>query len=554
MGKSHFFTIIAIISLSILGILFSIIDPLVMRMLIDDVLIGKNPSLLIPALIILFCIYLVSALSDYYSARIKGTLDILLFTELSSRIFDKVQKTEYKDLQQLKIGDLQSRTMSNIGSIIQTITGTIPQVLVTGLRIFIPVIIMYSLDAEITMIVILPAFLFVLSSWYFGEQIKTRQKPALDSSASLQSFLKEAYSTIPLIKVFGLENWALKKYNQHLSQYTGFSVDVVKVGALNSAVTMLIYGIPTILVIILGSMAVLKGTMTLGTLTAFIGYAGMFFSPIQMLSLYWNNYKSSQASYERVSALLDLKPDISSGERPLSITKGEIEYKNIGFSFGDRTILRDFDATFIRGRNYLIGDNGSGKTTIAKLLCGLYTPDHGKILIDGQDISDVSRYSLRSSVSVVFSDSLLFDGTIADNILFGDLSATKEEMVMAAKKAELHDFVMRLPAQYNTNVGESGLNLSSGEKQKIALARVILRNSPIIIFDEFTRSIDVESKKSIYSVINQLNSKTIIIITHDMSDIELDGRIVVLEREGTTPLQDSLPIPSVTQPQAVPWG
>lgn len=530
--------------------LFAIISPLVMRTLIDDVLIGKNTGLFIPVLIIMSGIYLVSALSGYLSARIKGTLDITLFTELSSQIFNKVQKTNYNDLQRLKIGDLQFRTTGNAGSIIQTVTSTIPQILVTIMGIFLPVMVMFSLNAEIAMIVLLPAFLFVLSSWYFGNKIKEVQRPALDSNASLQSFLKEAYSTIPLIKMFRLENWMHGGYNRHLSQYTDNSLGVVKVASMNTAITMLIYGVPSILIVTLGSMAVIQGTMTIGTFTAFIGYVGLFFSPIQMVSIYWNNYKSSQVSYDRIDELLDLKVDVA-GEKKFSVSKGKIVFEDVCFSYDGRPILKDFHATFTQGRNYLIGENGSGKTTIAKLLCGLYTPGCGSILIDGQDISQVNRDALRTSVSVVFSDGLLFDGTIADNVLFGDLSATHEDMIQAAKKAKLHEFVMKLPDEYETKVGESGLNLSSGEKQKIALARVILRNSPIIIFDEFTRSIDIESKKSIYSVIKQLTDKTIIIITHDMNDIEKDGGVVILERDPVASVRDTLPVQSAADSLAL---
>lgn len=553
MGKSHFPTIVLLIFFSVMGMLFSIINPLVMRTLIDDVLIGHNTGLFIPVLIIMFGVYLVSALSSYLSTRINGTFNIVLFRELSSLLFVKIQKTDYRDLQRLKTGDLQSRTTANVSSIIQTVSTTIPQLIVTIAGIFLPIIIMYSLNAKITLIALSPVFLFIVSSWYFGKKIKTTQRPALDSGAALQSFLKETYSTIPLIKVFRLENWVYGKYNGYLSQYSDKTVDVIKVSSMNSAVSALIYSVPAILVLAFGGMEVIRGTMTIGTLIVFMGYIGLFYLPIQQLSSFWSSYKSSQASYDRISELLDLAVD-DCNENKLSVTKGDIEFQHVGFSYDDRIIIKDFSTSFSAGRNYVIGDNGSGKTTIAKLLCGLFTPDRGKILIDGQDISDVSRYSLRSSVSVVFSDSLLFDGTIAENILFGNLSATNDEMILVAKKAELHQFVMKLPAQYESKVGESGLNLSSGEKQKIALARVILRNSPIIIFDEFTRSIDIESKKSILSVIRQLNDKTIIIITHDMNDIEQDGRIVVLEREGTTPHQDPFIIPCLTKPQVLPLG
>jgi ABC-type bacteriocin/lantibiotic exporter with double-glycine peptidase domain len=553
MSRSHLLLISAIIFLSVLGMLFEIVSPLIIGKLIDDVLIGKNTSLLIPILLVMACVYVVSAVSNYLSANINGNLNVLLFNNLSSRVFNKVQETEYKDLTRLKTGDLQFRTTTNVGSTIQIASTIIPQILVTIAGIFLPVIIMFSMNPEITLIVISPVFLFILSSWYFGERIKTVQRPVLDSNANLNSFLKETYSTIPLIKAFGLENWARERYDRHLSHYSDATIEAVKVSSMNSAVSMLIYSVPSILLFIFGSMAVIEGRMTIGILTAFLGYVGLFFSPVQQLSFFWRTYKGSQASYDRLDEILEFAPD-NGGDKNLAVPDGDIRFEGVWHSYDDRVVLKDTAIHFKTGRNYLIGDNGSGKTTIAKLLCGLYTQDRGKILIDGQDISEVSRSSLRSSVSVVFADSLLFDGSIADNVLFGNLSATNEEMILAAKKADLHEFVMKLPSQYESRVGESGLNLSSGEKQKIALARVILRNSPIIIFDEFTRSIDIESKKSILSVIRQLDNKTIIIITHDMNDIEQDGRIVVLRHEGTTPSQDPLINSSVTNLQAVPWG
>jgi len=530
---SHPIMITFLILLSFLEILFAIISPLVMRSLIDDVLVGKNFGLLYPLLLIFSIIFIISALSLYFSTRIKGNLDIILFNALSLQIFDRVQMVEYSELQQLKTGDLQFRTTGNVGSIIQIVTSTIPQILVTVSGIFLPVFIMLSLDFTLTIIVISPSILFVFFSLYFGNEMKAKQRPALDSNANLQSFLKESYSSIPLIKVFSLENWMHEKYDQHLAQYADKSVNLIKVSSISSTISMLIYGIPSILVISLGSMAVIQGTMTIGTLTAFIGYVALFFSPIQQISFLWNNYKSTQASYERINEILELKAE-QNGDDLISITKGEIKFENVWFYYNSRIILKELNITFARGRNYIVGDNGSGKTTILKLLCGLYTPDRGRIVLDGQDLTHMSRNAIRTSISVVFSDALIIDGTIYDNILLGNLSTTKEDVISAAKKAKLHDFIMKLPKQYESEVGESGLNLSSGEKQKIALARVILRDSPIIIFDEFTRSIDTESKKSIFSVIKQLTNKTIIIITHDLQDIEKNGRVIVMADCGIT--------------------
>jgi ATP-binding cassette subfamily B protein/subfamily B ATP-binding cassette protein MsbA len=375
---------------------------------------------------------------------------------------------------------------------------------------------------------------------YYGNKVKKYQRDSLDSAAGMNSFLKEAYSIVPLIKVFLLEQWVHERFDAHLAKYYDASLDVVRVSSMNSSVGMVIYGIPTLLVLIFCSLDVISVTMSLGTFTAFMGYIGMFYSPVQLLSMYWTTYKSSLASFDRIGEIFSLEKE-PWGKNTLPPRVEKIEFDTIWFSYDTRPILKGFSATFVQGRNYLIGDNGSGKSTLIKLLCGLYRPDKGSIIIGGMDLTSLSRESLRESVSVVFADALVFDGTIYENIFIGDMSASREDVENAAKKAELDEFIMRLPKKYETEVGESGLNLSSGEKQKIALARVILRDSPIIIFDEFTRSIDRESKKSIFSVIRKMDDKIIIIITHDPQEIEDTCNLVEIEKNNFEPAMPEKP-------------
>jgi ATP-binding cassette subfamily B protein/subfamily B ATP-binding cassette protein MsbA len=524
------FTYLAVILLSISGTLFAIISPLIMRSLIDDVLIGKNTTLLIPLLAAMAGIFFISALSNYLSARVKGTLYIDLYQEFSSRIFAHIQRAEYASLRKFRTGDLLSRITGNMTTVVQTAIRTIPQILVITLGIILPLAIMMSMDAILAAVVILPAVLFVFSSAYFGKRMKASQRPALDAEAGIQSYLKETLPSAPLIRVFGLADWAEKNYVRQFQRFTDTSVSVIKLSSLSAAVTMLIYSVPTILILTLGSIFVLEGAITVGTLTAFIAYVGLFLSPVLQVSDLWNSYKTSQASYDRIAEVLDLEPE-AEGSEPLSPEgAGDIRFENVAFSYDDRVIFRDFNGHFTRGINYLVGENGSGKSTVLKLLCRLYSPDNGRITIDGRDLASVRRDDLRSYVSIVFSDSMIFDGSIYDNILIGNLSATREEVILAAQKAGLDNFVSTLPGNYDTCVGESGLNLSSGEMQKIALARVLLRNSPVIVFDEFTRSIDEESKRSIYQVIRHLTGKTVIIVTHNRADIEDGSTIVHMEK------------------------
>jgi ABC-type bacteriocin/lantibiotic exporter with double-glycine peptidase domain len=520
------FSYLAVILLSISGTLFAIISPLIMRSLIDDVLIGKNTSLLVPLLAAMTGIFFVSALSNYLSARAKGTLYIDLYREFSSRIFAHLQRAEYASLKKFRTGDLLTRITGNMTTVVQTAIRTIPQILVISLGIILPFTIMISMNAVLAAVVILPAVLFVFSSAYFGKRMKAAQRPALDAEAGIQSYLKETLPSAPLIRVFGLAKWAEKNYDRQFQRFKDTSVSVINLSSLSAAVTMLIYSVPTILVLTLGSISVLEGTITLGTLTAFIAYVSLFLSPVLQVSDLWNSYKTSQASYDRIAEVLELEPG-AEGSVPLPLDgEGDIRFENVAFSYDDRVIVKDFNGHFTRGINYLIGENGSGKSTVLKLLCRLYSPDHGRITINGRDLASVRGDDLRSYVSIVFSDSMIFDGSIYDNILVGNLNATREEVISAAQKAGLDDLIRTLPANFHTCVGESGLNLSSGEMQKIALARVLLRDSPVIVFDEFTRSIDEESKQSIYEVIRHLTGKTVIIVTHNMADIDEGSTIV----------------------------
>ena len=524
------FTYLAVIVLSVAGILFSLISPLIMRALIDDVLIGKNTTLLYPLLIAMAGVFLISALSNYLSARVKGTLYIDLYREFSSRVFAHLQQADYASVTKFRTGDLLSRITGNVTTVVQTAIRTIPQILVIVLGIILPLSIMISMDAVLAMVVILPAVLFVVSSAWFGKRLKAAQRPALDAEAGIQSYLKETLPSASLIRVFGLADWAGKNYDRMFRRFTDTSVPVINLSSLSAAVTMLIYSVPTILILTLGSIAVLEGKITVGTLTAFIAYVTLFLSPVLQVADLWNSYKTSQASYDRVAEVLELGP-AAEGSVPLPPGgDGDIRFEHVGFSYGDRAILKDFNGHFSRGINYLIGGNGSGKSTVLKLLCRLYSPDQGRITINGIDLASLRGDDLRSYVSIVFSDSLIFDGSIYDNILIGNLAATREEVISAAAKAGLDDLVRALPGHYDTCVGESGHNLSSGEMQKIALARALLRDSPVIVFDEFTRSIDEESKRSIYRVIRQLTGKTVIIVTHNMADIEEGSAIVSLAK------------------------
>jgi ATP-binding cassette subfamily B protein/subfamily B ATP-binding cassette protein MsbA len=509
--------------LEMVGMLFSLISPLLTRSLIDDVFIAKNTEIFARILVGIVVLYLVSAVSNYFSGFVGGRLNLSLFREINREAFNAIQISSLEETQRFKVGDMLSRVMGNVNSAVQLFSSIIPQFIMSILGIVLPFVIMVTLNLRLSLIVSSPVLLFVLSSRFFGNRIKVQQKRSLEKIASVHSFLKEALSSLLLLKALNLEEWSGKKFDDSMDGYYEASLGVTKTSALSSSIGSLIYGVPMILLFVFGGFEVINGSLTIGTLTAFMGYTGMFFSPISRLSSLWNSYKSSSAALERVEEIFELKKE--DGNKPLEVREGRIEFLNVSFSYGDKRVLENFSAEFEKGLNYIIGENGTGKTTILKLICALYLPGSGEIRIDGESIADVRKRDLRENIAMVFSDPYLFDLSVYENIILGRTTASREEVIEASKLARAHEFIERLPDGYETMVGESGYRLSSGEQQRIALARAILKNAPVMLLDEVTKSIDPESKQAILSSIRSLKGKTVLYVTHDMSEVE-DGRVI----------------------------
>ena len=526
--RQHILTLIIMMLLGFSSLLFSFVSPLFIKSLIDDVFVGKQVNLFVYIVMGIVGMYFISSISNYFKGFITGKLQLTLLKEVSESIFGVIQLTSVKSTHELKVGDLITRIMGNTQIAINVPVSIIPQFFMSVVGIIVPFLIMMSLNFQLALIVMSPVILFVLVSSIFGKRMENIQKIFLENNASVYSFLKESLSIIPLIKVFGLESWSQNRFKYRIDDYYATSINYTKVSSLNASLSSLILGIPVVLLIIFGGYDVLNGIISIGTFTAFISYTSIFFSPISQLSSLWTSYKSAGPAFDRINEIFDMKIG-KSGNKEIEIKYGTIKMENVWFSYGNRCILKGFNATFGKGLNYIVGDNGTGKSTILKLICSLYDVDRGIIEIDGLDTAEIKRRSLIRVISMIFADPYLFEGSIYENIRIGNLEASREDVIRVAKLVKIHDFIENTPEKYDTKVGEDGLMLSSGEKQKIALARAVLKDSPIILLDEVTKSIDADSREAINEVINSLkNEKTIIIVTHNASEIDPSGNIVYL--------------------------
>jgi len=528
--RKHILTLALILFLSFFTLLFSLISPLLIKALVDDVFVGRNISLFFYIIVGIIVMYVVSAVASYFNSYVAGKLQLVLLKEVSENAFNEIQLASLKDTHDFKVGDLITRIMSNTQIAINIPIRIIPQFFMNISSIIIPFIIMLSLNYQLALIIMTPVVLFAVSSSIFGRRMENLQRRFLDINASVYSFLKENLGIIPLIKVFNLESWSNNRFQKQMDDYYGVSLNYTKTSALNSSLSSLILGVPVVLLIIFGGYMVMDGTISLGTFTAFLSYTSIFFSPISQLSSLWTSYKSSLPAFDRLKEILDMDKG-SAGNKELILKDGIIEFNDVWFSYNSRYILKNFNTTFSRGLNYIVGENGTGKSTILKLICSLYPVDKGSITIDNQEIGELKRDSLIENISMIFSEPYLFDESIYENIRIGNLDASQEDVIRVAKLVKIHDFIESTPLKYETQVGEEGIMLSSGEKQKIALARAVLKNSPILLLDEVTRSIDTDSRDAIHAVINNLKSdKTIIVVTHNAHEIDSDSNIIELKQ------------------------
>jgi len=528
--RKHVLTIIIVLALSFFTLVFSFVSPLLIKSLVDNVFIARKDDLFFYIVMGILGMYIISSVSSYFTSYVSGKLQLTLLKEVAESSFSVVQYTSLKNNQSIKVGDLITRIMSNSQVAINIPVRIIPQFFMIIVSIIVPFLIMLSLNLQLGLIILSPVILFALTSSIFGKRMESIQKIFLESNASLYSFLKENLSIIPLIKIFRLEKWSQNKFKKEMDNYYSISLDYTKTSSLSSALNSLILGVPIVLLIISGGYRVMDGTISLGTFTAFIAYTSIFFSPISQLSSIWTSYKSSLPAFDRIKEIFDME-SVDNGDREIEIKEGKIQFENVWFSYNGRHILKDFNATFTKGLNYIVGENGTGKSTLLKLICALYPVDKGVVTIDRQPIMEVKRESLNHNVALVFSDPYLFDSSIYENIRIGNLEADKDDIVRVAKQVKIHEFIESAPYKYDTNVGEDGLSLSSGEKQKIALARALLKDSPIILLDEVTKSIDIDSRESINDVIYNLKEdKTIIVVTHNAHEIDVSGNIIYLNQ------------------------
>jgi ATP-binding cassette subfamily B protein/subfamily B ATP-binding cassette protein MsbA len=522
------------ILLMILRSTFAVAAPWIVGRAIDDGIRTGN----LVALRTWTLIFAVSAVGEWITNRAR----IMIMAVVGTRVVADIRSSLFRHLLRLSlnffnnysVGRLMSRLSNDVQVLLGFITWSITGLFRATTTLLGIIIILFVMNWRLALVAlaVLPVMFFLTRFW--SVRVRDTYRQTRQRIALINGYLNESISGIRVTKSFVREAHNMRHFDDLNQSYFEANVRATLLSALYYPGIDFLASLGIAAVVGVGGWLVLGNALTAGTLIAFILYVERFFQPVRELADRYNSFQSSMASSERIFALLDTDPDLQDAPDAYELPPitGRVDFDNISFAYeDDDPVLQEVDLHVKPGQRIaLVGETGAGKTTVIKLLARLFDVDEGTITIDGHDIRQVSQGSLRSQLGLVSQDTFLFSGTVAENIRYGRLDATEEEMTAAAQAVGAHDFISRLPEGYDTEVGEGGVNLSVGQRQVLACARAMLADPRILIMDEATSSVDSATENQIqYAMERLMEDRTTFVIAHRLNTVVSADQIVVIE-------------------------
>jgi ATP-binding cassette, subfamily B, bacterial len=480
-------------------------------------------------------VFLVRGAVQYGQDALMAKAALKIALQLRRVVYSHLQKLSLNYFETAKTGDLSYRLTEDIDRIGEVINKFFHQFVPCILQLLAVLGYMLYLNWQLTLATFIIAPLMALLIGGFGEKLLKYSRRSQDRISNLSSLLTEVFSGIRLVQAFAAEDYEIKRFTEEAEENRRAKYLTEKVKALQFVVVGFLEAMSVIFLFFLGGWQISKANLTGGEFVSYVAAVALLIDPIAITTSNYNEFKQGEASVDRIFELLDLKPSIV--EKPeaivLSQVRGKVEYQNIGFSYAtDKTILKNIDLNVNPGETIaLVGESGAGKSTLVNLLPRFYNPNFGVIAIDGVNIQDVTLKSLRRQIGIVPQETVLFSGSIAQNIAFGKTEFDIKEVEAAAKVANAHQFITEFSQGYYTYVGERGVNLSGGQRQRIAIARAVLLNPRILILDEATSALDSESEALVQEALDRImEDRTVFVIAHRLATVRRADRIIVLEK------------------------
>ncbi|MFK8040053.1 MAG: ABC transporter ATP-binding protein [Rickettsiaceae bacterium] len=529
----HFKKVIIAVVMMIISTLCSVVIVKLVKPVFDDILLTQNRSMLIIMPLVILLVHTIKGIAEYYQTYIIKYLGQKVLTELQLAMYQHLLLSDFEFIQSQSSGKLISRFTNDISVMRASVLNLLIGCAKHTLLVFFLIIVMFSTEPILSCIVF---FVFPLAAYpvqKLGQRMRRVSSKVQETLSDYTSKLDETFQSIKIVKSFLAEKTefdiAKKISNDILTLYR----NTAKSDALISPVMEILSGIAIGIILLYGGWMILQGHTTPGDLMSFITAFVTAYRPFKSLLSLNVNLQEGISAAERVFEVLDRKNNVvdSANARDIKIHRPNIQFESVSLRFGQISAINNISFTIEQFKTTaLIGVSGSGKTSITNLLIRLYNSSSGNINIDKYNINDISIKSLREQISLVTQDTILFDSTIAENIRYAKPDADMDQVIEAARLADAEDFILKLPKQFDTIIGNKGFSLSGGQRQRLSIARAFLKDAKILILDEATSNLDVKSERYVLNSLREFcKDKTTIIITHRLSNIKLADKIIVFK-------------------------
>lgn len=514
-----------------------LIFPQITRAFINDILPNNDMERLVKVAIAMFFLYIFRFVMDYVVGFYGHLLGVKMEYDMRKDMFSHLQKLSFKYYDETKTGHIMSRLVNDLNEISELAHHGPEDIFISGLMLLGSFGLLLNVNVKLTLIVFTVVPFLVLFAVFYNSKMRRTFRQMREKLSDINAGLEDSISGVRVVKSFTNEDYEEKKFDEGNNAFKKLRTRSVRQLGIFSGGINFFSNILNLVTLAFGGYFLYLGEINTGDLFAYIIYMGIIIQPVKRLANFVEQFQRGMAGFRRFSEVMAIAPDIIDQENAeeLRDVKGTVEFQDVAFSYGDReAVLKNINLMVDEGQTIaIVGPSGVGKTTMCNLIPRFYELSSGGIYIDGKNIQEVTMESLRGNIGIVQQDVFLFSGSVYENILYGNLEATKEEVIEATKKANAYEFIMDMPNGFDTYIGERGVKLSGGQKQRLSIARMFLKNPPILILDEATSSLDNKSEAVIQESINELaKDRTTFIIAHRMATIRNAERIIVLTENG----------------------
>ncbi|HJR78168.1 MAG TPA: ABC transporter ATP-binding protein [Nitrospiraceae bacterium] len=513
-----------------------LVPPYLLKVVIDDVIEAKRPELLWWVLGALLAAYLLRNVCSSLRVRFNNMLEQKAVHTLRTEVFGALQRLSLSYFENRSTGEIMSRVTSDTEHVERIFVDGLEGLLTASLTLAGITVMLFALNWKLALLSMVPIPILVVSASWFTRRVHGYYHDIRKTGAGLNAYLQDALSGIKETIGFGQHEYERSRFGLLSQEYSTSNLRAMFLWSVYWPGMVFVGSVGTLLIVWYGAGEVLSGRLSVGELVMFLSYLALFYTPINQIHSVNHMLQHALAAGERVFEILDATPEVQDppgATIPTERLRGQVEFREVSFGYRDGvSVLSDINLSVRAGeRVALVGPSGAGKSSLLKLLLRFYDVKAGRLLVDGHDVRDLPLAFLRSQIGLVQQEPFLFNGTVRENIIYSDRTADQSRIETAARAARAHEFIMELPEGYDTWIGERGVKLSVGQKQRLSIARVLLKDPPIVIFDEATSNIDTENEQKIREAIHELTvGRTTFIIAHRLATLHDVDRIVVVAK------------------------